>query len=64
MQHLYVPGSITYINLFNSDSNLKYICTIIIIISYITMKTYNEYLIESSSNLSKATQLLSGWAEI
>ena len=63
MQHFYVPGTITYINLFNSDSNLKYICTIIII-SYITMKTYNEYLIESSSNLSKATQLLSGWAEI
>ena len=53
MQHFYVPGTVTYINLFNSDSNLKYICTIIIT-SYITMKTYNEYLIESSSNLPKA----------
>ena len=59
MQHFYVPGTVTYINLFNSDSNLKYICTIIIT-SYITMKTYNEYLIESSSNLPKAIQLLSG----
>ena len=63
MQYFYVPGTITYFNLFNFDSNWKYICTIIIT-SYITMKTYNEYLIESSSNLSNATQLLSGWAEI
>ena len=59
MQYFYVPGTITYFNLFNFDSNWKYICTIIIT-SYITMKTYNEYLIESSSNLSNATQLLSG----
>ena len=46
MQYFYVPGTITYFNLFNFDSNWKYICTIIIT-SYITMKTYNEYLIES-----------------
>ena len=59
MQYFYVPGTITYFNLFNFDSNWKYICTIIIT-NYITMKTYNEYLIESSSNLSNATQLLSG----
>ena len=59
MQYFYVPGTITYFNLFNFDNNWKYICTIIIT-SYITMKTYNEYLIESSSNLSNATQLLSG----